>query len=90
MCLWHTCYSTEKKNKVFRLKYGIDLSNISSQGSTTRRLVDDTSGPKLIENVLQFEMEEQEESSIQSMDANTQEKNENILKWNDSGQLFEK
>lgn len=74
-----TILSDEKKNKVFRLKYGIDLSNLSSQGSTTRRLVDDTSGPKLIENVLQFEMEEQEESSIQSMDANTQEKNENSV-----------
>lgn len=53
--------STEKKNTVFRLKYGIELSSLTGPGSTKRRLVDDSSGPKLIENVLQFEMEEKDE-----------------------------
>jgi len=53
--------STEKKNTVFRLKYGIELNSLTGPGSTKRRLVDDSSGPKLIENVLQFEMEEKDE-----------------------------
>lgn len=53
--------SAEKKNTIFRLKYGIELSNLTGNGSAKRRLVDDSSGPKLIENVLQFEMEEQDE-----------------------------
>ena len=53
--------SEEKKNTIFRLKYGIDLSALNGKGASRRRLVDDTSGPKLIENVLQYEMEENED-----------------------------
>ena len=49
--------SKEKKHKIFRLKYGIELGSVGSG----RRLVDDKSGPKLIENVLQFAMEEDDE-----------------------------
>jgi protein HIRA/HIR1 len=46
--------SQEKTSKIFRLKYGIELGN----DSVRKRLVDDKSGPKLIENVLQFAMED--------------------------------
>jgi protein HIRA/HIR1 len=53
--------SKEQEHAVFRHKYGIDLSSVESSGRLRKRLVDDTSGPKLIENVLQLEMEEHDE-----------------------------
>mmetsp|Transcript_12645 Transcript_12645/g.23702 ORF Transcript_12645/g.23702 Transcript_12645/m.23702 type:complete len:1159 (+) Transcript_12645:87-3563(+) len=57
-----TVLSKEQEYAVFRHKYGIDLSSIvESSGRSRKRLVDDTSAPKLIENVLQLEMEEHDE-----------------------------
>lgn len=61
-----TILSNEKRDRIFRLKYGIDLGSSSTTGgglfgsstSHRRRLVDDKSGPKLIENVLQYTMED--------------------------------
>ena len=50
--------SKEKRHKIFRLKYGIELGSIGSSG---RRLVDDKSAPKLIENVLQYAMEDDDD-----------------------------
>lgn len=51
----------EKKNRIFRLKYGIDLTSLNGMGMARKRLVDDSSGPKLIENVIQFELEDNDE-----------------------------
>lgn len=59
--------NTEKRNKIFRLKYGIELGNIGSG----RRLVDDKSGPKLIENILQYEMEESDGHDDEDVDNNS-------------------
>ena len=61
--------SEKKKHDIFRIKYGIDLSSILGTGASRKRLVDDTSGPKLIENVLQYEMEENEEELDESNEA---------------------
>lgn len=66
--------SAEKKNTIFRLKYGIELNNLTGNGSAKRRLVDDSSGPKLIENVLQFEMEEKD---VETEDGNSDPKIDN-------------
>lgn len=58
--------SDEKRNRIFRLKYGIDLASIKGNGATRKRLVDDSSGPKLIENITQYEIED----SIEVTDVN--------------------
>jgi protein HIRA/HIR1 len=51
--------SDEKQKRVFQLRYGLDLDD--DIGIGRRRLfVGDNSGPKLIENVLQLTLEEQE------------------------------
>lgn len=56
-----TLLTKEQEHALFRHKYGIDLSAVESSGRLRKRLVDDTSGPKLIENVLQLQMEEHDE-----------------------------
>ncbi len=58
--------SKEKRHKIFRLKYGIELG----KGGSGRRLVDDKSGPKLIENILQFAMEDEDEDNDVDMEDN--------------------
>jgi len=50
--------SEEKRQRFFRMRYGIDVSCSNDDGGRRRRLVDDKSGPKLIENVLQYTMED--------------------------------
>lgn len=52
-----TILSDEKRHRIFRHKYGIDLGVLNEGGAKSRRLVDDKSGPKLIENALQYVME---------------------------------
>lgn len=66
--------SKEQGYAVFRHKYGIDLSSVEGMGRTRKRLVDDTSGPKLIENVLQLEMEENDEVMEDENEASNDEK----------------
>ena len=61
--------SREKKHKIFRLKYGIELGSVGSSG---KRLVDDKSGPKLIENVLQYEMEEEDDEEEEDVEGNVE------------------
>jgi len=67
--------SESSRHKIFRYKYGIDFKSIlSSVGNGTRkRWVDDKSGPKLLENILPFEMdniEENEEDLFDPTDKN--------------------
>jgi len=61
--------SEEKRHRIFRLKYGIELGSPGT-GQTRRRLVDDKSGPKLIENVLQYAMEEDDDDEDKSSEDN--------------------
>jgi protein HIRA/HIR1 len=51
--------SDEKQNRVFQLRYGLDLDDNFGLGQR-RLFVGDNSGPKLIENALQLTLEEQE------------------------------
>eukprot|EP00957_Ditylum_brightwellii_P019178 1445663-Ditylum_brightwellii.AAC.1 len=73
--------SNEKHRRIFRLKYGIELnlredgSGSGGMGNNKRRLVDDNSGPKLIENALQFTLEEQ--GNVSSSDEDGVEEDEN-------------
>jgi len=55
-----TILSTEQVHSIFRVKYGIELTALGGAGSSRRRLVDDSSGPKIIENILQYNVEEDE------------------------------
>lgn len=51
--------SDEQQNRVFQLRYGLDLDDDIGLGRR-RIFVGDNSGPKLIENALQLNLEEQE------------------------------
>lgn len=52
--------SEAKQNRVFQLRYGLDLDDDNLLGRR-RRFVGDRSGPKLIENALQLTLEERED-----------------------------
>lgn len=69
--------SEDKKNRIFRLKYGIDLTSLNGMGMSRKRLVDDSSGPKLIENVIQFELEDNGEDMNEANDAFGEKTTEN-------------
>ena len=51
--------SDDQQNRVFQLRYGIDLDDDNGLGRR-RMFVGDNSGPKLIENALQLTLEEQD------------------------------
>jgi len=78
-----TILSNEKRDRIFRLKYGINLGSsdgaglgfggMGSPSTQRRRLVDDKSGPKLIENMLQYAMEDDADRRQQQHQANTSE-----------------
>ena len=71
-----TILSDEKRRRIFRLKYGIDLGILNEGGTRSKRLVDDKSGPKLIENALQYAMENENEVGGDGSDRNSQSEDE--------------
>lgn len=52
-----TILKPEEQARVFQLRYGIDLNDVSAMGGR-RLFVGENSGPKLIENALQFTLED--------------------------------
>eukprot|EP00980_Cylindrotheca_fusiformis_P029486 scaffold23481_cov203-Cylindrotheca_fusiformis.AAC.1 len=59
--------------RVFQMRYGIDINDQTDVGGGRRLFVGENSGPKLIENALQFSLENQDDDPDENGDSNDDE-----------------